>query len=42
MTSEFLEHRGPIMQDWADVISDIMGPVIAAEDRANYPRRLHN
>ena len=41
MTSEFLEHRGPIMQAWADVLSDIMGPVITEEDRANYPPVYH-
>ena len=37
LTSDFLEHRGPIMQAWADFLSDFMGQVIATTDRENYP-----
>ena len=29
MTDDFFEHREPIMQDWADYLSETMGPVIS-------------
>ena len=38
-TSDFYEYRGPIMLEWANVLSDIVGEVIATEDRANYTPR---
>ena len=36
LTSTFLRHRGPIMQEWADALEDYMGPVIAATDRETH------
>ena len=28
MTDDFFEHRQPIMQEWADYLTETMGPVI--------------
>ena len=42
LTSTFLEHRGPIMQEWADALEDLMGPVIATTDRENHPYSWSN
>ena len=29
-TSDFLEHRVPIMQEWGDVLTETMEPVVPA------------
>ena len=33
MTSDFFEHRQPIMQEWADFLTSTMGPTIGDEQK---------
>ena len=33
MTSDFFEQRRPIMQEWADYLTETMGPVIKADQK---------
>ena len=34
MTSDFFEHRRPIMQEWADFLTQTMGPTIGDEQNS--------
>ena len=34
MTSDFFEHRRPIMQEWADFLTQTMGPTIQADQNS--------
>ena len=38
MTSDFFEHRRPIMQEWADFLTQTMGPTIGDEQK---PQEKH-
>ena len=33
MTSDFLEQRMPVMQEWADFLTSTMGPVISTKEK---------
>ena len=34
MTSDFFEHRRPIMQEWADFLTQTMGPTIQVDQNS--------
>ena len=38
MTSDFYEHRQPVMQRWADYLTSTMGPVIPTTPQVSKPR----
>ena len=40
MTSDFFEHRRPIMQEWADFLTKTMGPTIGDEQKPQEKARI--
>ena len=40
MTSDFFEHRRPIMQEWADFLTQTMGPTIGDEQKLHEKARI--